>query len=120
MPDKNNLKISVVDQFKLNAISDPYELLAVASSHENEKVSKAALEKLLNMKGLIDDRKMIMVCCMIKDTNYESIAKYAFRYCSKARIPGEVKARILKCWLNRIKFESVRKEVKSWLKKHRY
>jgi len=113
-------KVSIIDVFKLNAINNPYELLEVVSSHENENVSRAALEKLLNLKGLIDDRKMILICCVVKDTKYESVARHAFSYCSKAKIPNEMKARIIKCWLNKIKFESVRKEAKSWLKKHRY
>jgi len=113
-------KVPVVDAFKLNAISDPYELLEIASSHENENVSKAALEKLLNLKGLIDERKMILICSIIKDTKYESVAKYALGYCSTANIPDEMKAHILKCWLSKIKFESVRKEVKNWLKGHNW
>jgi hypothetical protein len=113
-------KVPIVDALKLNAISDPYELLEIASSHENENVSRAALEKLLNLKGLIDDRKVILICCVVRDTKYESVAKHAFSYCSTANIPDEVKAHILKCWLIKIKFESVRKEMKSWLEKHGY
>ncbi|NYZ78594.1 hypothetical protein H0N99_00425 [Candidatus Micrarchaeota archaeon] len=113
-------KVPIVDALKLNAISDPYKLLEIASSHENEKVSKAALEKLLDLKGLIDDRKVILICRVVSDTKYESIAEHAFRYCSAASIPDEVKAHILKCWLSKIKFESVRKKTKDWLKKHRY
>ncbi len=113
-------ELPILEKFRLNAISDPYELLEVASSHENEKVSKAALEKLLNLKGVMDERKIILVCCVVKDTKYESVAKYAFKYCSAAHIPDEVKAHILKCWLSKIRFESVRKEMKKWLKEHGY
>jgi len=113
-------ELPILEKFRLNAISDPYELLEVASSHENEKVSKAALEKLLNLKGMMDERKIILVCCVVKDTRYESVAKYAFKYCSAAHIPDEVKAHILKCWLSKIRFESVRKKMEKWLKEHEH
>ena len=113
-------RVTIVDGFKLNAISDPYKLLEIASFHEKENVSRAALEKLLKLKGLIDDRKVLLVCCVVGDTKYESVAKHAFKYCSKANIPDEMKVHILKCWGTKIKFESVRKEIKNWLEKHGY
>jgi hypothetical protein len=113
-------KVPIVDALKLNAIKDPYELLEIASSHENEEVSRAALEKLLNLKGIMDERKIILICCVVSDTRYESVAKHAFNYCSAANIPDDVKAHILRCWLSKIRFESVKKEVKSWLRKRGY
>ena len=108
-------KVPLIDMLKLNAINDPYELVEVAISHKNPEVCKAAIDRLKKL-DLIDERKAALICSVAKETPHESVCRHAFGFCSESKLPDEVKFRMLKGAISKIKFESIRKEMEQWLK----
>jgi len=107
-------KLPLTDQMKLNAIQEPQELVEVAVSHKNPEVCKAAIDKLIKM-DIIEDRKAILVCSIVKNTDKESVAKHAFEYCSVSKISVDVKYHMIKKSIDKVRFESIRKQMQNWL-----
>ena len=106
--------VGLIDKMKLNAIKDPQELVEIAVSHNNPEVCKAAVDKLIQM-DLIEDRKAILVCSVVKNTDKESVAKHAFEYCSVSKLPVDVKYHMIKTSIDKVRFESIRKQMQNWL-----
>ena len=73
---------------------------------------------IMKLKEVIEERKMILACSIIKDTRHESVARNAFDYCTESKLPDEIKARILKGEIGKIKFKPVKKQIEKWLKEH--
>jgi len=109
--------IPIIDQFKFNAIKDPEELVKIAVSHKNPDVCKAAIDKLIKM-DLIEERKALLICSIAKETDKESVANHAFGYCSVSKLSDDTKARMIKKSIDKIKFESLRKEMEKWLEEY--
>lgn len=107
-PMRGKHDIPFVDQFKLNAIKDPDELVKVAICSADPKVAKAAIDKLMKL-DLIHERKALLVCSIVKRTKHEAVARHAFSYCSMLKLPDDFKQRIIKDSIEKIKFDSVKK-----------
>jgi len=110
--------ISFIDKLKLNAIKNPEELVEIAISHKNPEVCKAAVDRLKQL-DLVDERKAALICTVAKETPHESVCRHAFSFCSESKLPDEIKLRMLEGAINKIKFESVKKEMERWLKEHK-
>lgn len=108
-------EVPIIDKLRLRAVNDPDELVAVAVCHDNEEVSRSALEKLVKLKGLMEERKIILVCSIVKETKHESVAKHALEYCWGADFPDLVKVRMLKNMVGKVRFESVSRELEKFL-----
>lgn len=112
-------EISIFEKIMLNAIEDPDELAEFAASHEKAEVCKAALEKLMKM-DLVEERKAVLVCSVVKKTSHEPVAEYALNYCLTSNLPDKIKSRIIKKTLEGIKSGSLRDEMEKWLKEHEH
>jgi hypothetical protein len=69
---------------------------------------------------LLEERKAALICSVVKKTSHEPVAKHALSYCAASTLPDEVKARMLRKALDEVKFESLKEEMKKWLKEHGY
>jgi hypothetical protein len=110
-------KIPVLDELKLNAMKDPEELLEVAISNKNPEVCKAAIDRLIKL-DIIEERKAALVCSVVERTIHEPVARHALGYCSISTLPDNVKVRMIREAIGKIKFESVKKEMEEWLRKY--
>lgn len=111
---KKKCDVSLIDKFKLNAITDPEELVKVATCHENSEVAKAAIDKLMKL-DLIHERRIILMCHIAKTAEKDDVASHAFKYCKAFELPYDTKRRMIKKSIDEVKSESVRKKMKKWL-----
>ncbi|MEM3555171.1 MAG: hypothetical protein QXF56_00380 [Candidatus Micrarchaeia archaeon] len=107
-----------MEKLKLNLINNPEELVEIAISHKNPEVCKAAIDRIKKL-DLVDERKAALICTVAKETPHESVCRHAFGFCSESKLPDEVKLRMLKGAIEKIKFDSVKKEMERWLKEHK-
>jgi len=115
---KEKREVPLVDKFRINAMEEPEELVRLAIRTKNPEVAKMAIDKLMKL-DLIDERKAVLVCSIAKDATHETVATHAFSYCSVLQLPDDVKQRMIKNSIDKIKFESVRKKMKKWLEENK-